>query len=52
MAGLPVSWYPRSPADHDTPRGAMTRDGVVALCGIRFEPPTTTGGTALAWPAP
>jgi hypothetical protein len=25
----------------------MTRDGVIALCGIRFELPTTTGGHAL-----
>ncbi len=43
-----MSWYQRSHQDHDTHRGAMTRGGVVALCGAQFEPLTiAAGGKAL-----
>jgi hypothetical protein len=35
-----VSWYLRSTDDRDTHRGTMSRDSVIAACGIRFAPRT------------
>lgn len=37
-------WFLQSTGDHDTHRGTLSRDGVDALCGIRFRPRTVAFG--------
>jgi len=43
-----MTWYQRSPRDHDTHRGTLCRGRVQAACGIAF----AASGTALAGDPP